>query len=927
MAVTQQAKTAKAPAVEPSEEETSDVGNPSGEQPAGAREIASLTPMMRQYLELKALHPDTVLFFRLGDFYEMFFEDAIRASELLQITLTARAKGSDKVPMCGVPYHSARRYIARLVEHGLKVAICEQVEAPGTGPGIVRREVTRVITPGMVLDEEVLEPQASNFLAALCWNEQGFGAALLEASTGEFLSLEAATLSEVVEGLSRVDPRELLVPEGKREAPEVTQVCQRLSRMPAVAEGEAASFEPTRASAFLRAHFAVQSLAAFGLDGAPLAMGAAGAALRYLKDTQKTPAAHVDRLSRVERSGQLLMDESSRGNLEVLKSLRDGGRRGSLLGVLDRTATGLGARKLARWLAAPLSSLPEIHARLDSVEELSQRGVWREELTGILKEVGDLERLCGRLSLGAGNARDLRALGLSLLQLPRLGTALARCQSGLLQSLAGPLGALPELASLLARAVADEPPVTLKDGGLIRPGFHAELDKLVALSTSGKDVLLQIEQRERERTGISSLKVRFNRVFGYYLEVTKSNLHLVPKDYIRKQTTVGSERFVTPELKEYEEQVLTAEERRGVLELQLFEELRAQVVAAAPRIRSAAEAVATADALLSFARCAAEYGYARPEVDTSEGMVITGGRHPVVERMLGAGESFVPNDIRLDPQDAQLLVITGPNMAGKSTVMRQVALTALMAQAGSFVPAKAARIGLCDRIFTRVGAADNLARGQSTFMVEMTETSHILHHATRRSLIILDEIGRGTSTFDGLSIAWAVAEHLHDKVGARTLFATHYHELVDLARERPRVKNLCVAVKEQGGKVIFLRKLIAGGASRSYGIEVAKLAGLPPEVVTRARELLQNLESGELDEAGRPRVAVRQPPARRAAPAAGVSTGQLGLFGAEPAPMAAAPAPNPLHQKVVEALQAAAIERMTPLDALNLLAKLQRDLG
>ncbi|MBL0694392.1 DNA mismatch repair protein MutS [Comamonas sp. JC664] len=922
MAVTQQAKAGRSAAVELPGDMTPEVGTVS--EGAGTREIASLTPMMRQYLEVKALNPDALLFFRLGDFYEMFYEDAIKASEILQITLTARAKGADKVPMCGVPYHAARRYIGRLVSEGLKVAICEQVEEPGNGPGIVRREVTRVITPGMVLDEEVLEPQASNFLAAVSWSDKGWGAALLEASTGEFLALEAPGIAELAEALSRVEPRELLVPDGKRDAPEVTQLCARLARTPAVAEGEAASFEPTRAAGYLRSHFAVQSLSAFGLDDAPLAAGAAGAALRYLKDTQKTAAAHVDRLSRQERGGNLLMDESSRANLEVLRSLRDGGRKGSLLGVLDKTVTSLGARKLARWLASPLGSLPEIHARLDAVEELSGRSVWREELASILKEVGDLERLCGRLSLGAGNARDLRALGVSLAQLPRVAAVLGRCESALLKSLTGPLSALPELAELLARAVADEPPVTLKDGGMIRAGYDAELDKLVALSTHGKDLLLQIEQREKERTGISSLKVRYNKVFGYYLEVTKSNLDRVPKDYIRKQTTVNAERFVTPELKEYEEQVLTAEERRCTLELQLFEALRAKVVAAAPRIRSAAEAVATGDSLLSFARCAAEYGYTRPEVDASEALSITAGRHPVVERMLGAGDSFVPNDVRLDPaEDAQLLVITGPNMAGKSTVMRQVALTALMAQAGSFVPAKAARIGLCDRIFTRVGAADNLARGQSTFMVEMTETSHILHHATRKSLIILDEIGRGTSTFDGLSIAWAVAEHLHDTVGARALFATHYHELVDLARERTRVKNLCIAVKEQNGKVIFLRKLVPGGASRSYGIEVAKLAGLPPEVVGRARELLQNLESGELDDAGRPRVAVRQPQGGRRA--ASASPGQLGLFGADPAPTAAA-GPTPAQQKALEGLKAATIDRMTPLDALNLLAKLQREL-
>ncbi|MBM7116143.1 DNA mismatch repair protein MutS [Archangium primigenium] len=885
-------------------------------EPAAAREIGALTPMMRQYLEVKALNPDAILFFRLGDFYEMFFEDAIRASELLQITLTARAKNAEKVPMAGVPYHSARRYIARLVEHGLKVAICEQVEEAGSAPGIVRREVTRVITPGMVLDEESLEPRASNFLAAVYPGAEGFGAALLEASTGEFFTLEAETSQELVEALARVEPRELLVPEGFRDSPETTFVTSRLNKPPAVAELEKAAFEPARAAVYLRGHFAVQSLEAFGLQDAPLATGAAGAALRYLKDTQKTAAAHVDRLSRQQRGGHLVMDESSRANLEVLRTLRDGGRKGSLLGVLDRTATGLGARKLGRWLAAPLCSLPEINARLDAVDELSRRSVWREELTGILKEVGDIERLCGRLSLGAGSARDLRALAVSLAQLPRLSAALARCESGLLKSLAGPLGALPELTQVLLSAVVDEPPAVLKEGGFIRPGFHAELDKLVELSTSGKDFLLKLETRERERTGINSLKIRFNRVFGYYLEVTKSNLNSVPPDYIRKQTMVGAERFVTPELKEYEEKVLTAEERRCALELELFEQLRAQVVKEAPRLRSAAEGVATADALLSLARCAAEYGYVRPVVDDSEVLTITGGRHPVVERVLGAGEAFVPNDVKLDSGESQILIITGPNMAGKSTVMRQVALTVLMAQAGSFVPAASARIGLSDRIFTRVGAADNLARGQSTFMVEMTETSHILHHATRRSLVILDEIGRGTSTYDGLSIAWAVAEHLHDKCGARTLFATHYHELVDLAREKPRVKNLCIAVKEQGGKVLFLRKLVPGGANRSYGIEVARLAGLPPEVVERARDILRNLESGEFDDNGKPRLA------RRGAKASAPAPGQLGLFGGG----SAGPTLAPAQQKVLESLQAASLNELTPLEALNLLAKLQREL-
>jgi DNA mismatch repair protein MutS len=867
--------------------------------------------MMRQYLETKALHPDAILFFRLGDFYEMFYEDAVRASELLQIALTARSKGDERVPMCGVPYHAARRYIGKLVEHGLRVAICDQVEAPGTGPGIVRREVTRVITPGMVLDEESLEAGENNFLAAVHFGDRGFGAALLDASTGEFLAFEAESAAELADVLGRADPKELLVCEEELAGPAVQKLRAAMARPVALASLDRAAFDPPRAAAFLRAHFQVASLEGFGLSRAADATAAAGAALRYLKATQKTQAAHVDRLSLLRPDGYLVLDEASRANLEILRNLRDGGRAGSLLGVLDRTFTAPGARKLSRWLVAPLRSPAEINARLDAVEELVGRAIWRDELALHLRQVADLERLCARLSLAAGSARDLRGLANSLAALPKIAEVLSRCGSPLLSVLVGPLGSLKELAQVLNSAVVDEPPASLKEGGFIRPGYNGELDELVALSTSGKDFLLQIESRERERTGIGSLKVRYNRVFGYYLEVTRSNLHLVPPDYVRKQTTVGAERYVTSELSEYEEKVLAAEEKRCALEQQLFEELCARVLSHASLIRAAAEAISTCDALLSFARCAVEYGYRRPEVDESGAIAIAAGRHPVVERVL-TSELFVPNDLHLDPSEARILIITGPNMAGKSTVMRQTALIALMAQAGSFVPAQSARIGLCDRIFTRVGAADNLARGQSTFMVEMTETANILHHATRRSLVLLDEIGRGTSTFDGLSIAWAVAEQLHDRVGARTLFATHYHELTDLAREKPRVKNFSVAVKETGGKVTFLRKLIPGGANRSYGIEVARLAGLPPEVLARAREILANLESGELDEAGRPRVSH---PARPSA------VEQLAFFARE-----VAPALSTAQQEVCAELRAASVDALTPLEALNLLAKWKKAL-
>jgi len=693
-----------------------------------------------------------------------------------------------------------------------------------------------------------------------------------------------------------------------------------LTRRPSLASLPADAFDDKRCRPMLHAHFAVASLDGFGLGAPQLgpSLGAAGAALRYLKETQKSQAGHIDRMVLQARGGVLVIDEASRANLELLRALKDGSRTGTLLSVVDRSATSLGARKIARWLSAPLADVASIAARHDAVEVLANKATWREALVAQLKEVSDVERLCGRLSLASGGPRDLRALGRSLLAMPALGQLLKNAGSPLLESLVRPFEheAVVLLGDTLARALVDEPPIVLADGNFIRGGYHRELDEYVELATSGKDYLLKLETRERERTGIASLKVRYNKVFGYYLEVTKSNLGLVPKEWIRKQTTVGGERYVTEELKTYEEKVLTADERRIAIEQRLFEELRALIVARAGALRAAAEAIATLDALVAFARVSAENGYVRPVVDESGVIEIVGGRHAVVEKFLVAGESFVPNDVRLDRDASQVLIITGPNMAGKSTVMRQVALTVVLAQAGCFVPAKSARIGLADRVFTRVGASDNLARGQSTFMVEMTETANILHHATRRSLVILDEIGRGTSTFDGLSIAWAVAEHLHDRVGARTMFATHYHELTDLAREKPRVQNCSIAVREQQGRIIFLRKLVSGAASRSYGIEVAKLAGLPPEVLARARELLRNLEAGEFDEAGRPRLAKRATGGERAAQPLKppvVDTSQLGLFGG-------APATPPAMHPVLVALERFSVDSSSPLEALTAIA-------
>lgn len=885
-------------------------------------ETSAPTPMVRQYLEIKDQHPHALLFFRLGDFYELFFDDAVKASELLQITLTSRAKGPERIPMCGVPYHAARRYIGRLIEAGQKVAICEQLTPPG-GKGIVKRDVVRVITPGMVLDDDVLEARENNFLAAVLPGENedaDWAAALVDASTGEFVALQPGSLSLICDEVCRVSPKELLVPEGSDE--KLEPFLRGFARRPILAPVGLDAFDVKRGRQLLLAHFGVQTLEGFGLERGGAVLGAAGAALRYVKETQKSAAAHIDRISLQTRGGSMVIDEATRANLELVRTLKDGARAGSLLGVLDRSSTSLGARKVARWLTAPLGSVSAITARLDAVDELFAKAAQREGLITTLKEVSDIERLCGRLSLASGGARDLSALGRSLSAMPRLAEALKPMESELLKSLVGPLCTqrLVDLGKTLEQALVAEPPMALADGGFIKQGYRAELDTLIELSTSGKDYLLKLELRERERTGINSLKVRYNKVFGYYLEVTNANLQHVPKEWIRKQTTAGGERYVTEELKTYEEKVLTADEKRIALEQRLFEELRALVVACASSLRAAAEAVATVDALVSFARISSENGYVRPVVDDSSVVELVGARHPVVEKALG-GDSFIPNDVHLDREDAQVLIITGPNMAGKSTVMRQVAIAAIMAQSGCFVAAKSARIGLCDRVFTRVGASDNLARGQSTFMVEMTETANILHHASRRSLVVLDEIGRGTSTFDGLSIAWAVAEHLHDRVGARTMFATHYHELTDLTREKLRVKNCSIAVREHQGRVIFLRKLIPGAASRSYGIEVARLAGLPPEVLARARELLRNLEAGEFDEAGRPRLAKKATAGAERAVSV-VDDSQLGLFG----PSQAKSPANTARDSVLAALETFSIDTSSPLEALNAMADWKRRL-
>ncbi len=869
----------------------------------------TLTPMLRQYRDIKARHPDAILMFRLGDFYEMFYDDALAASRALSLTLTARGRGTKtEAPMCGVPHHAAESYIARLIRQGFRVAICEQVEDPRLAKGIVKRAVTRVVSPGTVTDPAQLRASEPNFIAAILPGGDGFGCAYLDLSTGDLRLSEhrgSGARESLAEQVASFGPREILLPEGTPAG----------ELLPATAlEGILVSAAPpwtlapeTAARTLLR-QFGVASLEGYGLSGRDLAVGAAGGLVHYLRESHKADLRHLVRPVWHADEAVLILDAVTRRTLEVVENARDGGRDGTLLEVLDRTGTAMGGRMLRDWLLRPLRSVAAIEDRLDSVQFLLERPTERAALRAMLARIADLERLLARCSMGTANARDLVALRDSLGILPSIAALGVALTAPSLSRLILGIDALGDLHDRLAQAVHDDPPAALKEGGLIRDGFDADLDALRAIRRDGRAYLAGVETRERQRTGIGSLKVRYNRVFGYYLEVSHANRHLVPSDYERKQTLVGAERYITPELKEYEAKVVTADERVAALEYELFTALRSGVVDAAVRLRATAGALARLDALASLAEAAAQGGYARPRVDETLSLRLAEGRHPVVERLL-QDERFVPNDCLLDPAERQILIITGPNMGGKSTYLRQVALTALMAQAGSFVPAAEAQIGLVDRIFSRVGAADNLARGQSTFLVEMIETANILNNATPRSLILLDEVGRGTSTFDGLSLAWAVAEYLHDQpaVAARTLFATHYHELTELAILKPRVHNLTMAVREWNDTIVFLRKVLEGAADRSYGIQVARLAGLPQRVIERAREVLGNLEREELSRDGRPKLAAGSD----AETGAAGTTRQLGLF-------------PPPEDPIVEALRGAAVDQMTPLQALNLLAELGR---
>ncbi|MFQ5669588.1 MAG: DNA mismatch repair protein MutS [Acidobacteriota bacterium] len=892
--------------------------------------------MFRQYRDIKSRYHDAILLFRMGDFYEMFYDDALSAAQTLEITLTKRGKGTrSEAPMCGVPHHSVDGYIAKLTDAGFKVAICEQLEDPSCAKGLVRRDVVRVVTPGTCTESEHSQSGEARSLGALNPGDHGAGVAWVDLSTGDFRLAQfhgEAALARSTDLLSRFNCREILLDEQTEVALSGGLAGVSVTRL------EDWRFAPDPAREILQEQFGTAHLAGFGVETLTLGLGAAGALLAYLQETQKTDLKHIDRITHLQEDAHLILDSTTLANLEILRTQRDGTRRGSLLGLIDHTVTRMGGRLLKERLLHPLRDPERIRRRLAAVADLEEHGQLRARIRGLMSPVADLERLLGRLTLGTAGPRDLQGLGASLACTPPLVLVHREVSSRPLRELLESLDPVPEVSDLTSRALVEAPPAGIREGGLIRGGFDPGLDELRKISRSGKEFMTALEERERRRTGIGSLKVGYNRVFGYFIEASKTHAAKIPGDYIRKQTLTSAERYATPELKAMEEKILSAQEQSLALEARLFESLRQQVLEHAGRIRTTASRLAELDVAATLAEVASRSGWCRPQVDDGDTIRITAGRHPVVEAAVGS-DRFVPNDVHLNAIDSQIQIITGPNMGGKSTLLRQTGLMVLLAQAGSFVPAKAARIGVADRIFCRVGASDDLAQGQSTFMVEMTETANILHHATPRSLVLLDEIGRGTATFDGLSIAWAVVEQLHEReaVAARTLFATHYHELTELATVLPRVTNHRITAREHDGRIIFLHRLEPGAADQSYGIQVAALAGVPPEVVGRAREILASLEAKAVGRDGRPRLA------RHAK-----NRFQMGLFAPRPrAPhlggRAAAlvqeqaearrgreprhPERTPAEIEILEQLRSIHPEALRPLDALSLLEQMRRRLA
>lgn len=867
---------------------------------------------MRQYFEAKRQYRHALLFFRMGDFYEMFYEDALTASRALDLTLTSRSKDASgaAIPMCGVPFHAADGYITRLVKKGYRVAICEQIENPKNAKGVVKRDVVRVVSPGTLTDTSYLDAKEPAFLMAIVVTASAatqpadYGVALVDLSTGGFDVAEyhgADGLAALRAEIAVLRPREIVVAAGHDIAALIPEVAQLA--VP-VTEIDGWHFEIESARQILLDQLRVQSLEGFGLEKRQAAVCAGGALVQHLRDTQKAELAHVRTVRLRQFADGLLIDPTTLKHLEIVQAM-DGGRNGSLLDEIDRTVTPMGGRLLRTWLLRPLTALEPIRDRLDAVEELAVRTTDRGKVRETLKSIQDLERLISRIALSTAGPRDLMALSRSLAAVPRLALLLGENQAPLLRSLTGELDDLSDLREWIDQAIADEPPALAREGGFVRDGFDQEVDELRHISRSGKQVIAEMEEAEKARTGISSLKVRFNRVFGYYIEISKSNLHAVPADYIRKQTIAGGERFITPALKEYEEKVLGADERIVARELEIFEVLRKRVAAESPRVLDTARAVAGIDVLAALAETATACNYTKPHVHDGDDIAATDVRHPVVERL--AGGTFVPNDILLNATTHQLVILTGPNMGGKSTYLRQVGLLCVLAQTGSFVPARDAKIGLIDRLYARVGASDNIARGQSTFMVEMQETSQILSGATSKSLVVLDEIGRGTATFDGLSIAWAVAEYVatNSRSRPKTLFATHYHELTDLADAFGGVVNFHVAAREWKDDIIFLHKILAGRSDRSYGIQVARLAGLPAPVIARAKDILASLEQDELQRGGKPALSGTPSAAQQ----------QLGLFQAV----------SPADERLKERIREIDINRTTPLDALRILEELKKE--
>jgi DNA mismatch repair protein MutS len=865
---------------------------------------------MRQYLDAKQQYRDAILFFRMGDFYEMFYEDALVAARALDLTLTSRSKDAQgtSIPMCGVPHHAGDTYVARLVKKGFRVAICDQVEDPKKAKGIVKREIVRVVSPGTLTDSQHLEERAPAFLLSVFRGADPIvGVALLDLTTGEFSCAEyagKAGLDALADEVSVLRPREIVAPIDFELS---TLLADGAANRLPVTRVEPWTFERESARRTLLDQFRTNGLEGFGLDTHPVAASAAGALIHYLRDTQKADLAHVRSVAYKTSSDGLLIDAVTLKHLEVVDSL-EGRRDGTLLHEIDRTVTAMAGRLLRAWLLRPLVTLDRIRDRLDSVEEFAYRSTDRGKFRDALKSVQDLERLVARAALGSAGPRDLVGLKQSISVVPRVRLILEKCEAPLTRSLLSSLDELADVRDDIDRCLVDEPGALVREGGYVRDGLDAELDELRRISRSGKQVIAELEERERQRTGINSLKVRYNRVFGYYIEVSKSNLHAVPPDYHRKQTIAGGERFITPALKEYEEKVLGADERILEREIELFEGLRARIAAEAPRIQETARGIAALDVLAGLAETAALSNYIKPHVHDGDELTIVDGRHPVVERRCNGG--FVPNDTTLDGTASQLVILTGPNMGGKSTYLRQTALICLMAQAGSFVPATRAKLGIVDRIYARVGASDNITRGQSTFMVEMQETANILHGASSRSLVVLDEIGRGTATFDGLSIAWAVAEYLATSARGRpkTLFATHYHELTDLADALPGVVNAHVAAREWQDDIVFLHKIVPGRSDRSYGIQVARLAGMPAPVISRARAILQSLEQDELTRGGRPSLSGTPSEPQQ----------QLGLF-----QMASA---DPAAERLAQKVRAIDTNNLTPLQALTLLTEFKKEL-